>query len=395
MSPSCSSRERMLAALNNQQPDHAPCAFMIFGALRSRCKDYAQFIDRQLDLGLDAFVELPPRPPVVVNDYYNLHGLPVRFDPRVTVKEWLEDQPGETMPVMVKEYHTPGGVLRTEVRQTSDWRWGDHVPLFDDYLVPRTIKFLVTQPEDLDALQYLLVPPTDAEIEVFHTESKAALEQARRYDLLVAGGWGAAADIVAWLMGFVNMIFATVDQPGFMHALLDMIARWNRRRLEVLLDAGIDLYLKRIFYESTDFWSPRLYREFLLPILRADAELAHQAGVKIGGMMTTGTLPLVDLLVQAGLDVIIGIDPQVTDLVAIKQKADGRIALWGGVNGYRTVEQGSKEEVQMEVYQAMEVLAPGGGFVLSPVENVRDTSDHAWRNVLVLVDEWQRLTGQR
>ena len=395
MSPSCSSRERMLAALNNQQPDHAPCAFMIFGALRSRCKDYAQFIDRQLDLGLDAFVELPPRPPVVVNDYYNLHGLPVRFDPRVTVKEWLEDQPGETMPVMVKEYHTPGGVLRTEVRQTSDWRWGDHVPLFDDYLVPRTIKFLVTQPEDLDALQYLLVPPTDAEIEVFHAESKAALEQACRHDLLVAGGWGAAADIVAWLMGFVNMIFTTVDQPGFMHALLDMIARWNRRRLEVLLDAGIDLYLKRIFYESTDFWSPRLYREFLLPILRADAELAHQAGAKIGGMMTTGTLPLVDLLVQAGLDVIIGIDPQVTDLVAIKQKADGRIALWGGVNGYRTVEQGSKEEVQMEVYQAMEVLAPGGGFVLSPVENVRDTSDHAWRNVLVLVDEWQRLTGQR
>jgi uroporphyrinogen-III decarboxylase len=385
----------MLAALNGQQPDYVPCAFMIFGALKSRCQDHAQFIDRQLDLGLDAFVELPPRPPVVVNDYYNLHGLPVRFDPRVTVKEWLEDQPGEKTPVMVKEYHTPGGVLRTEVRQTSDWRWGDHVPLFDDYLVPRTKKFLVMGPDDLDALQYLLAPLTDAEIEAFHAESNAALEQAYRHDLLVAGGWGAAADIVAWLMGFVNMIFSAVDQPDFMHALLDMIAHWNRRRLEVLLDAGIDLYLKRIFYESTDFWSPRLYREFLLPILKADAELAHQAGAKIGGMMTSGTLPLVDLLVQAGLDVIIGIDPQVTDLVAIKQKTDGRIALWGGVNGYRTVEQGSEEEVQMEVCQAMEVLAPGGGFVLSPVENVRDTSELAWRNVLVLVDEWKRLTGQR
>ena len=75
----------MLAVLNGQQSDYVPCAFMIFGALKSRCKDYAQFIDRQLDLGLDAFIELPPRPPVVVNDYYNLHGLPVRFDPRVMV----------------------------------------------------------------------------------------------------------------------------------------------------------------------------------------------------------------------------------------------------------------------------------------------------------------------
>ena len=131
---------------------------MIFGALRSRCRDYAQFIDRHLDLRLDAFVVLPPRPPIVVNDYYNLSGLPVRFDPRVTVKEWLEDQPGETRPVMVKEYHTPGGILRTEVRQTDDWRWGDHVPLFDDYLVPRTKKFLVTGPEDLDALREALGP---------------------------------------------------------------------------------------------------------------------------------------------------------------------------------------------------------------------------------------------
>ena len=361
----------MLAALDCRQPDHVPCAFMIFGALKSRCADYAEFVERQVEMGLDAFVELPPRPPVVVNDYYNLHGLPVSYDPRVTVKEWVEDQPGEAAPVMVKEYHTPGGVLRTEVRQTGDWRWGDHVPLFDDYLVPRTKKFLVTRPEDLDALRYLLPPLTDGEIAAFRAESRPALEQARHHGLLVAGGWGAAADIVAWLTGFVNMIFLTADQPDFVHALLDVIARWNRRRIEVLLDAGIDLYLKRIFYESTDFWSPHLYREFLFPILKTDADLVHQAGAKIGGMMTTGTLPLVNMLAEAGLDTIIGIDPQVTDLAAIKEQAAGRIGLWGGVNGYRTVEQGS------------------------PEENVRDTSQHAWDNVSVLIDEWQRLTGQR
>ena len=385
----------MLAALDCRQPDHVPCAFMIFGALKSRCADYAEFVERQVEMGLDAFVELPPRPPVVVNDYYNLHGLPVSYDPRVTVKEWVEDQPGEAAPVMVKEYHTPGGVLRTEVRQTGDWRWGDHVPLFDDYLVPRTKKFLVTRPEDLDALRYLLPPLTDGEIAAFRAESRPALEQARHHGLLVAGGWGAAADIVAWLTGFVNMIFLTADQPDFVHALLDVIARWNRRRIEVLLDAGIDLYLKRIFYESTDFWSPHLYREFLFPILKTDADLVHQAGAKIGGMMTTGTLPLVNLLAEAGLDTIIGIDPQVTDLAAIKEQAAGRIGLWGGVNGYRTVEQGSPEEVRAEVQRAMAVLGSQGGFILSPVENVRDTSQHAWDNVSVLIDEWQRLTGQR
>jgi hypothetical protein len=385
----------MLAALTGQEPDHVPCAFMIFGALKARCQSYAEFVERQVYLGLDAFVELPPRPPVVVNDHYNLHGLPVSYDPHVDIREWIEDRPDELVPVMVKEYHTPGGVLRAEVRQTDDWRWGDHVPLFDDYLVPRTIKHLVIGPDDLDALRYLLVPPTDAEIAALRAEAAPALAQAHRHGLLVAGGWGAAADIVAWLMGFVNMIYLAVDQPAFMHELLRIIAEWNRTRMQVLLDVGIDLYIKRIFYESTDFWSPGLYREYLFPILKADADLAHQAGVKLGGMMTTGTLPLVDTLAEAGLDAIMGIDPQVTDLGELKRKVDGRLALWGGVNGYGTVEQGVEGEVRAEVRKAMEVLAPGGGFILSPVENVRDTSQHTWDNALALIDEWKVLTRTR
>jgi hypothetical protein len=196
-------------------------------------------------------------------------------------------------------------------------------------------------------------------------------------------------------MGFENMVFLAADQPQLMGELLDLVAIWNRARLQVLLDAGIELYLKRIFYESTDFWSPRLFREFLQPVLKADCDLAHQAGARVGGMMTTGTLPLVDNLAEAGLDAIVGIDPAVTDLAAIKAKAAGRICLWGGINGYATVEGGSEEQVRAEVRRAYGILAPGGGAILGPVENVRDTSQHTWNNTLALIDEWKRLVVPR
>jgi hypothetical protein len=66
----------MMAALERHSPDHAPCAFMMFKGLKSQCADYREFIMAQLDLGLDTVVELPPRLPVLVNDHYNLHGLP-------------------------------------------------------------------------------------------------------------------------------------------------------------------------------------------------------------------------------------------------------------------------------------------------------------------------------
>ncbi len=191
-----SSRERMLAALDCREPEQAPCSFMLFNALRDTCRSYEEFVLRQVELGLDAYVQLPPRPPVVVNDHYNLHGLPVSYDPRVEIAEWIEHPVDEEWPVMVKEYRTPAGKLRAEVRQTPDWPWGEHVPFLDDYIVPRARKFLVTGAEDLPVLRCLLQPPSLAEMAAYREEAGSTLELARRHDLLVAGGWGVGADLI-------------------------------------------------------------------------------------------------------------------------------------------------------------------------------------------------------
>ena len=83
-----SSRQKMLTALSGGKPETVPCSFMLFNGLKTESRDYLDFIQRQLDLGLDAYVQIPPRPLVVKNDHYNLHGLPVNYHPDVTVKEW-------------------------------------------------------------------------------------------------------------------------------------------------------------------------------------------------------------------------------------------------------------------------------------------------------------------
>jgi hypothetical protein len=388
-----SSRQRMLTAIDCRQPDYTPCAFMLFMALRDQCPSYAEYIERQVEMGLDTCVDLPP-PSTEINDHGDLYGLPVSYDPRVTIKEWMEDQPGERDPIMVKEYHTPAGVLRTEVRQTRDWPHGDHVPFLDDYLVPRSKRFLVTQPEDLQALRYLLVPPSEAEVAAFHAESRTVLELARQHDLLVTSSWGVGADLIGWIHGLQNLVYTTYDQPEFVREMLDIIATWNRKRMEVVLDVGIDLYIRRAWYENCDFWTPATYREFLLPIVKADAELAHQKGAKFANIVSSNCMPLLDMLVEADVDVLIGVDPAAWDIAVAKRELDGKVCLWGGLTGHLTVEQGTEEEVRAEVRRAMEVLAPGGGFVLSPVDNVREFTPRATENVPALIDEWQRLSGQ-
>ena len=72
---------------------------------------------------------------------------------------------------------------------------------------------------------------------------------------MVAGGWGVTAHLIGWVYGLQNMIFAVYDRPDFIRELLDIIAVWNRKRMEFLLQAGVDLYIKRAWYENCDFWT--------------------------------------------------------------------------------------------------------------------------------------------
>ncbi|MHB0875760.1 MAG: uroporphyrinogen decarboxylase family protein [Anaerolineae bacterium] len=392
---SMSSRQRLLAALDNQEPDHTPCSFMLFNTLRSLSSSHEDFIERQLALGLDAYVQIPPRPPVLVNDHFNLHGLPVRYDPSVTIDEWIETVPGETFPIMVKEYHTPAGTLRAEVRQTEDWPWGDHVTFLDDFLAARSRKFIVTGPADLPALRYLLVPPTTEEIAAAKVESRPAVSLARSRDLLLAGGWGVGADLLGWVYGLENMVFALYDQPKFVQELLEIVATWNRGRMSALLDERLDLFIKRAWYENLDFFNPTLWRRFLKPILKADVELAHAKGAKFGYLITSNCMPLLDDFAEIGIDALIGVDPEQWDLAETKARLGGKVCLWGGVNGHHTVEEGTESLVREAVDEALRLMAPGGGFILSPVDNVRQPSEHSMDMARVFIDQWQARTGQK
>ncbi len=68
--------------------------------------------------------------------------------------------------------------------------------------------------------------------------------------------------------------------------------------------------------------------------------------------------------------------------------------MWGGVNGHLTVELGNPEDVRTEVRRAVETLSSGGGFILSPVDNVREYTPTSKANVAALIDEWKQITGQ-
>jgi len=390
-----SSRERLLTAIDGGTPDRVPCAFMLFRALQNDSRDHADFVDRQLQVGLDACVEIPGHP--IRSDrsrteHADLHGLPVRFHSDVDVRDWRDDTPGEPYPILHREYVTPAGTLHTAVNKTEDWVGGDRVPLFDDYVIPRAREHLISGADDLPALRYLLTPPADEDIAAYRETARRAKKQASRHDLLTSAVWGVGYDAACWLCGMEQMILMGLDAPDMLHELLQIIHEWNMRRMEVMLEPGVDLFVRRAWYETVDFLSPTLYRRFILPRLQAEVKLAHEAGARLACITTSAYTPLLDLYLESGMDVLIGPDPVQdarADFALLKDTLGGKVCIWGGVNGFVTVEMGTPEKVRQAVRDAISVLAPGGGFILSPVDNVRADDEATWRNVDALIEAWR------
>jgi len=392
-----SSRERLLAAIDGAPGAPVPCSFMIFRALRQQCRDEYDFALRQVELGLDARVQLD--------------DLPIRVAPDVEIEERAEAS-SAGQPLLHRVYRTPAGELHGVVRHTADWPYGERVPLFDDYVTPRAVQHPVTGPEHLDAVRALLAPPTDDDIAAFSEEAAARETFAEDRGLLLTGGWksqrfvpgedkalvgdnggtGTVVDALMWLCGGTQPLLWAYDEPEFLAAVIGAIEEWNRRRLELHLAVGVDLLVRRAWYEGTDFWSPQLYRQFILPGLKREVEMAHQAGARYGYIITSGLLPIAELLLEAEVDVIIGIDPgegKGTTLADVREVFGRRAAVWGGVSGPLVVEEGRGEDVRRAVEEALSALAPTGRFILSPVDNVRSDTEQAWRNVQVFIEAWR------
>jgi uroporphyrinogen-III decarboxylase len=389
------SKERMLRALKREACDYVPCCLMSFTALRKRVnEDMYALVEAEQAMGLDSMLFLPAASRIERPEHPDLRGLPVRFSPAVQSRSWQE-QGASGMPVLHREFHTPDGTLSTGMQVTEDWPYGNQIPFVGDYRIPRGLRQLVTGPADLAALAHLLVEPTAEDIAAFQREAERARVFASKHGVLLVGGWGVGVDMLDWLCGIEELIILTKTKPDFVARLLEMVHVWNKRRMELVLSGGVDLYIRRAWYEGCDFIPPKFFRETVLPRLKAEVELAHERGAKFGYICTSGLLPMLDYQLEAGIDVLIGIDPvqgTYTDLEKIRTKVGDRMCLWGGVSGAITVEMGTEDEVRAAVRQALRTLGPQG-FILSPVDNLTVDAPKTWSNLEVFLDEWRLHRG--
>ena len=154
-----SSKERLTTVFKNKKANHVPCSFMLFNALRAKYDNDFDFFEKQIELGLDTIVYLPliERKKGQTTDFETHITIPYKPSSEVVIKEWVgKDVAGERYPILHKEYKTPEGSLKAEVRRTPDWIFADRLAILSDWNTPRSRKYLVRTKDELIKLKYVL-----------------------------------------------------------------------------------------------------------------------------------------------------------------------------------------------------------------------------------------------
>ncbi|HET6496673.1 MAG TPA: uroporphyrinogen decarboxylase family protein, partial [Thermoleophilia bacterium] len=298
-------------------------------------------------------------------------------------------------PVLVREYDTPDGRLKHAVRwiqegQARGWvTQPDHVPLIEDFNVARGVQHLVTTPEDVGKMRWLFGEPAAAEASWLR-ERMALLRSFAQDRGVMIQAWSAfGADAAVWLAGAEGAVMLCMEQREAFEQLLAVIHAVDIARTRLALEEDVDMVVQRGWYSSTDFWSPRLFRECFKPRIGELAALAHSRGKLFAYVMTTGVMTLGPDLADAGVDLLYYADPvqDHVDLAEAAARFRGRLAVAGGINSGVTLSRGSADEIRTAVRDALSAFGDEGGFILSPVDAL--FPDTPTESVDTMIDAWR------
>jgi uroporphyrinogen decarboxylase len=372
------SRERVLTAINHEQPDRVPLVIGVSNATGIKMKPY-QAIKKTIGVQApDDYIYDWPELGTADIDEDTMHRLhsDVRgvldLEPETTRKRNRERDPHS-------DCIDSWGSGQTEIAP-GDWFPSVH-PLPDAETV-----------EDLDS--YLGWPDMTDPTRIAHVrETAKRLADDNEYAILATPWLLFPFERANAMQGMEPFLMNMARSPDFARALMERIAVYCKQLMERFLEElGDNVDIIKIGddlgTQDSLIISPKMYREILKPI-HADFISFIKARTKAKVLFHScgDVAPLIDDFVEIGVDILNPIQTSgrcMSDLPSLKKRFGKNITFCGGIDAHRVLPFGTAEEVRDEVRRVMQILGPGGGCMISAVHTVMN--DVPPENVLAMVD---------
>lgn len=180
----------------------------------------------------------------------------------------------------------------------------------------------------------------------------------------------------AWAMrGFENLLMDMVDSPDFVDELLDGHLALRMKVFELIAER---IPIEGFFGGGDDcdqrgpIMGLERWRRFIKPRLGRMIDFAHSLGKPIVTHMCGNVMPLVDDLMEMGLDALESCQPEAMDVFALKKITRGKLVLIGGLGVQTTLPLGTPNQVREQVSLLQRELGSGGGYILSSAKPVME-----------------------
>jgi uroporphyrinogen decarboxylase len=180
----------------------------------------------------------------------------------------------------------------------------------------------------------------------------------------------------SFLRGHENFLMDMIEHPRLVHELIDVALSYDLRVTERMVQAGVDVVVLGDDYADKNgpLMSPRHFREFILPGLKRAVDNAHRAGAYVVKHTDGNIMPLMDMIIDAGIDALNPLEPAAgMDIGLVKQRYGDRIAIVGNIDCGHLLCEAPVEQVRSVTRQTIEVAAPGGGYCLSSSNSIHSS----------------------
>lgn len=169
------------------------------------------------------------------------------------------------------------------------------------------------------------------------------------------------------------LLMDLVLQPSFaayiFDAFTDFYLEFFRRILAQVHDLVDSIALADdLGMQSGLMISPEMFKRFVAPRINKFSELARSHDCRLILHSDGNIRSIIPQLIDIGVDVLDPLQPEAENMDPgeIKREFGSDLVLRGGISTQHTLSRGSTQDVRDEVQRTIDLMAPGGGYILSP-----------------------------
>lgn len=347
------SRERVLCALNHEQPDRVPID--LGGVVSSFTNNAYKNISEYLN------IENPSAP---------LGGFNVRIDIDEEILQHLEVDTRHVYTNPLAGWETTyfdDGSFDSEI--------GIHYRVVGDYSEMVYHPFADMETEQLRQIKFPNMKHPSR-----YVGMKEKCEKVKNDGFaVVSGSLASVFELSMYTRGMANFLMDLIADKDFAELLTDKIVEMQIDYYTGLLDEVGDSFdvvcmADDLGTQTAPMLSVPLFQEMIKPKLeKIYRYIRSRTNAKIFHHTCGASYDFIGDLIDIGMDILNPVQPTATgmDRAKLKKNFGDKITFWGGIDIQTTLPHGTPEEIKSEVHAAIDILGKNGGLILAPAHNVQ------------------------